>query len=125
MKPLGLLVWLTAGRLIKNWMQQVRKTGERLSALNWILLATIKQPPWTGRGKDFLRTTHRLQEEMYPWPHLGPTAVWFLLLPRQSLLRHFIALGVSSLLGKGPLQRARRASEHVYVNPSGPTEWHS
>lgn len=79
MKPLGLLVWLTAWRLIKNWVQQVRKTGERLSAWNLILLATIKQPPWTGRGRDFLRARYRLQE-MYPWPHLGPTATWFPLL---------------------------------------------
>lgn len=79
MKPLGLLVWLTAGRLIKNWVQQVRKTGERLSAWNLILLATIKQPPWTGRGRDFLRARYRLQE-MYPWPHLGPTGTWFPLL---------------------------------------------
>lgn len=41
-EALGLSVWLTAGRLIKNQMRQERKTGDRLSALNLILLATIK-----------------------------------------------------------------------------------
>lgn len=86
---LGLSVWLTAGRLIKNRMRQERKTGDRLSALNLILLATIKQSPWTGRGRDCLRTRHRLRERS-PSPHLGPTATWLLLLPCQPLLRHFI-----------------------------------